>query len=208
LRLYRPLPLKLERPGIGIGQSGFYGIIGDFDRDASMSQEYPNKLGRLMTLFAWALLLVLLAVLFSDLLERQVNPNRNVIGTVDADERRVELKRNRQGHYVSNGRINGRPVTFLLDTGATDVSVPAVVAERLGLQRGYASQAQTASGVITVYATRLETVEIGTIVLHDVRAHINPHMHDRHILLGMSFLKQLEFRQQGDTLTIIQSYRG
>lgn len=158
-----------------------------------------------MILVAWVVLLALLALLFSDQLEDQINPNQEVVGIESDGVRQVTLKRNRQGHYVSSGRINGDPVTFLLDTGATDISIPHAVARELQLERGFAGQAQTANGVVTVYATRLETVEIGNIVLHDVRAHINPNMHDHHVLLGMSFLKQLEFRQQGDTLTIIQN---
>lgn len=159
-----------------------------------------------MILFAWILLLVLLSVLFGDYLENQNNPNRQVVSTEGETERSIELLRNRQGHYVTSGRINDKSVTFLLDTGATDVSIPAPVARYLDLKEGFATQVQTANGVITVYATRLHKVEIGNIVLHDVRAHINPHMREREVLLGMSFLKQLEFSQQGDKLTITQPF--
>ncbi|MDX1519823.1 MAG: TIGR02281 family clan AA aspartic protease [Gammaproteobacteria bacterium] len=170
-----------------------------------MSQEYPYKIGRGMILFAWILLLLLLTVVFSDFLEHQDNPNQRVEGIKSNGVRSIELRRNRQGHYVATARINGKPVTVLLDTGATEVSVPAPVAADLGLDKGFANQVMTANGVITVYSTLLDKVEIGNIVLHDVRAHINPNMHNREILLGMSFLKQLEFSQQGDTLTITQS---
>ncbi len=171
-----------------------------------MTEQTPNNIGRGMIFAAWIVMLGLLWVLFGEYLENQHNPNQHVVGHVEDGERRVVLQRNRAGHYVSNGRINGQRVTFLLDTGATDISIPLPVAERLKLERGYASQAQTANGVITVYATRLNTVELGNIVLHDVRAHINPNMHNQEILLGMSFLKQLEFDQRGDTLTIRQPY--
>jgi len=171
-----------------------------------MQQELPNKIGRSMILFAWILLLILLSFMFSDYLENQNNPNLHVVSNEGDSERSIELQRNRHGHYVTSGRINDKKVTFLLDTGATDVSIPAPVANYLDLKKGFASQVQTANGVITVYSTRLNKVEIGNIVLHDVRAHINPQMHDREILLGMSFLKQLEFNQQGDKLTITQPY--
>ncbi len=169
-----------------------------------MSQEYPNKIGRMMILLAWILLLVLLSILFRDYLAQQNNPNRHIVTGTEDGERRIELQRNRYGHYLASGRINDKDVTFLLDTGATDVSVPAPVADDLDLKRGFAVQVQTANGVITVYSTRLNKVEIGNIVLHDVRAHINPRMQGREILLGMSFLKNLEFQQQGDTLTLTQ----
>ena len=48
----------------------------------------------------------------------------------------VTLQQNRQGHYVTNGAINGTQVTFLLDTGATQVSIPGHIAETLSLQAG------------------------------------------------------------------------
>ena len=51
------------------------------------------------------------------------------------------LESNRQHHYVASGTINGRPVTFLLDTGATDVVIPAQLADRLKLRRGLAARA-------------------------------------------------------------------
>ena len=75
--------------------------------------------------------LILIALLagasffFYDLLEGINNPNRTV--TVNVSEGglpQVVLKQNRQGHYVATGKINGQPVQFLLDTGATNVAIP------------------------------------------------------------------------------------
>jgi len=108
------------------------------------------------------------------------------------------------GHYLANGEINGRPVTFLLDTGATDISIPALLAKDLGLERGAARRYQTANGTITTYGTRLETVRLGGIVRRQVRAHINPGMRQGEVLLGMSFLKHLEMVQRGNQLTLRQ----
>ena len=154
---------------------------------------------------AWVILLGLLTLLFSDWLETQQNPNREVQGRVlEGGVREVVLQRNRSGHYVAIGRINGQPVRFLLDTGATTVSVPAGLAGTLSLRRGPPQLAQTANGVVTTYATRLENVELGELSVDNVRASINPGMHGNDVLLGMSFLKQLEFTQRGDTLTLRQ----
>jgi aspartyl protease family protein len=114
------------------------------------------------------------------------------------------LERNRYGHYHARGQINGRDVEFLLDTGATEVSVPAVVANRLRLRKGAEMQVNTANGILIVYAARLERVQLGNIVLHNVKAHINPGIKTDEVLLGMSFLKQLEFSQRGNTLTLVQ----
>lgn len=165
----------------------------------------PARLGRGLLLGGWALGLLLLAVLFSGLLEHQRNPNRSPSTSTNASGvGEVILQRNRSGHYLASGRINGQAVEFLLDTGASDVSVPGAVARRLGLQRGTPLVYATANGTITAYHTRLPSLSLGDVVLHDVRASINPQMGTETILLGMSFLKHLEFTQRGDTLIIRQ----
>ena len=165
----------------------------------------PKRLGLGMIIAAWLLLLALATVFFGDWLDHQNNPNRQVQGRILEDGvREVVLKRNRGGHYVATGRINGQPVEFLLDTGATTVSIPTFVARRLGLSAGRPMRATTANGVITTYATRLDTVQIGEITVRNVSGSINPGMPDDGILLGMSFLKQLEFTQRGATLTLRQ----
>jgi len=114
------------------------------------------------------------------------------------------LKRNRQGHYVTSGKINGHDVVFMIDTGATDIAVPVNVAKRVGLIPGRKNIHQTANGNVVVFSTRLQTVAVGEISLNNVKASINPGMDFNEILLGMSFLKNLEFTQRGNTLTLRQ----
>lgn len=158
-----------------------------------------------MLLVGWLAGLALLSLLFSDLLEEQRNPNRHLALSAQHDGlREVVLRRNRDGHYLATGYIGDQPVEFLLDTGASDVSIPAPVAQRLGLEKGRPLIYSTANGNITAYQTRVPTLGLGSIRLHDVRASINPFMAGDTILLGMSFLRHLEFTQQGDTLIIRQ----
>jgi aspartyl protease family protein len=162
-------------------------------------------MGKTMIIAAWVIALGLLTVLFNSWLERERNPNRRIAAyTMTDGGREIRLQRNRYGHYVASGHINNRSVEFLLDTGASDVSVPAGVARRLGLRRGAPVNYETANGNITAYATRLPVVRLGNIVLTDVRASINPHLAGDEILLGMSFLKQIEFTQRGDSLILRQ----
>ena len=116
----------------------------------------------------------------------------------------VVIKRDPHGHYLSHGHINHQPVSFLLDTGATVVAIPQHIAQRLGLRRGAKISAVTANGTVDTYATRLDSIGIGAIELQNVDASINPHSHSDDILLGMSFLRQLELVQKGDTLTLRQ----
>ena len=164
-----------------------------------------KRMGLAMQVLAWLVFLALGAFFFSDLLDKQYNPNQNLQTHASEDGvREVVLQRNKFGHYVTSGEINGQPVTFMLDTGATGVAVPASVARRLGLQRGQAFRTQTANGTGTSYAARLDRVSVGGIELQDVRAGITPGLQTEQILLGMSFLKHIEFTQRGDTLTLRQ----
>jgi len=167
-----------------------------------------SRIGRHMLVVAWVIGLGLLGLFFSDILEKQHNPNRSVTTSItESGVREIVLKRNRQGHYVARGTINGQSVVFLLDTGATVISVPEGVARRLGLRRGAEFFSQTANGTIKTYATWLDEVGIGNIRFNQVAAQINPHFDGDEILLGMSFLKRLDFIQEGDSLTLRQQPR-
>lgn len=158
-----------------------------------------------MIILGWITVLGLLTVFFSDYLTRQYNPNQELaITRTNNGAAEVRLQRNRYGHYVATGTINNQPVTFLLDTGATHISVPGRIARELGLEAGMRMPVATANGQIDVYATRLDSVNLGGIELSNVRANINPYMDMDDILLGMSFLKHLNFSQQGDQLIIRQ----
>lgn len=157
-----------------------------------------------MQAMAWLVLMALLVAYFSDLLDRQHNPNQRVDTLVENGVREVVLQRNRFGHYVTSGKINGEPVVFMLDTGATGVAIPEAVAQRLDLRRGRAFRTQTANGLSTSWATRLENVSVGEISLDKVSAGITPGLQIEEVLLGMSFLKHIEFTQRGDQLILRQ----
>jgi len=165
-----------------------------------------KKSGQLMLYIAWIIALGLLTVYFKPYEQAQYNPNfapttiKNQQGSNE-----VALQRNHYGQYISAGKINHHKVTFLIDTGASEVSIPENIAERLALEMGAGMLRGTANGTIKVYATRLKQLDIGGISLHNVRASINPHMDGETILLGMSALKEIEFRQQGKVLTLVQA---
>lgn len=163
----------------------------------------PRRLGRGMIAVAWLLVLGLMWIAAEDYLERRDNPNRHLQVSA-AGEAELTLQRNRAGHYVLPGTINGQPVTFLLDTGATQVSVPAHLASTLGLAPGATHQVLTANGTVAVRATRIDQLAFGPFRLTDVRAHLNPGMRDDQVLLGMSVLRHLEFTQRGNILILRQ----
>ena len=165
-----------------------------------------QTLGSGMIVFAWIIVLGMLTLYFGRFLEEQHNPNTDVISQSHSGTNEVLLLQNRQGHYVATGRINGVPVEFMLDTGATMVSIPEHIARKLGLKRGSDIDVMTANGMISVYATRLNEVALGNISLNNIRAAINPYMDDDSILLGMTFLKELEFTQRDGQLILRQHH--
>ena len=158
-----------------------------------------RSLGRGMALVASLLMLGLLYLYFENSLQARNNPNRELQIAPGSE---LVLKRSRDGHYVFPGTINGQPVTFLLDTGATLVSVPAHMAGALNLKAGAYQQSITANGTVTTRTTRVEALAFGPFNLRNVPASLNPGMAEDKVLLGMSVLKHLEFTQRGDTLVL------
>lgn len=158
-----------------------------------------------MLIAGFVLALIGLTMFFNGILDRQVNPNQRPQSRIDGSGvREVVLQRNRQGHYVSNGQINGVAVQFLLDTGATDVALPLKIAQQANLVPGLEGQAFTANGTTLVYDAHIDKLQLGSITLHDIDASIVPNMRGETILLGMSALQQIEFTQRGSTLTLRQ----
>jgi len=162
----------------------------------------PRQTGFGMMLVAALGLLGLLTWFFSDRLDQRANPNQTVQSQRVGELIEVILESDRQGHFVATGSLNGNPVTFLVDTGATLVSIPEAMADRLGLVREAPIGLQTAAGPVQGYLTRLEEVRLGDIVQRDVRAAINPGRHET-VLLGMSFLRDLELTQRDGELRIV-----
>lgn len=153
-----------------------------------------------MLAVAWLLVFAGIYWYFDGWYRQQHNPNpQSALVSQTSD---VVLKRNRAGHYVADGSINGHPVTFLLDTGATQVALSTSLARQLGLAAGARVQIQTANGPALGYQSRLNSVRLGSIEVHNVSALITDGMEGSNVLLGMSFLKQLEFTQHGDSLIL------
>lgn len=175
------------------------------DVGAGAGNASTRRFGRGMIIAAWLTVLALLTFIFHSYLDRRENPNRNPESRIgEAGVKEVILKRNPSGHYVAGGEINGSRVTFLLDTGATDVAISESLANKLRLRRGAARISRTANGNVRSWNTILDNVKLGSIHLNGVRASILPTMNAGEVLLGMSFLKQLELVQRGNLLTLRQ----
>ena len=166
--------------------------------------DFSSRAGTTMTVVAWIIFLVILFAGFDYLISQRFNPNQNIVTTVNGYQKEIVLQRNSYGHYVSSGTINGHKVTFLLDTGASDIAIPESVANRIELSKGRSIVVKTANGNAKAYRTRLDSVALGEIKLYDLNATILPNITGDEILLGMNFLKHFEIIQKGRFLTIRQ----
>jgi aspartyl protease family protein len=128
--------------------------------------------------------------------------------SVQSERATVVLTPDKNGHFVSSGSINGASVRFLVDTGATMVSMSVEDARRAGVnylagERGYS---QTANGVTSVYKVKLGQVTLGDITLRDIDGAVQENSALPVVLLGMSFLGKLEMRREGNSLTLTKRY--
>lgn len=163
----------------------------------------PSRIGRAMLFGAWIAGLALLVLMFQRWMDAQENPNQDLEVSLDAGGRpQVMLARNRAGHYVAPGRINGEPVIFMIDTGATDVALPLELARRLGLRLGIGPLARTANGDVQTWSTLLEEVDLGGLAVRRLRASVLPNMPGDQVLLGMSYLKRFELIQRDGILIL------
>ncbi len=152
-----------------------------------------------MLVIGWLIVFGLVYWYFYGFTERQTNPNRQPEVSSSGE---VILQRNRAGQYVARGAINGEPVTFLIDTGATQIALPMALAKRLNLEFGPSVQLQTAAGPARGYATRLQSVRLASIEVRDIGALVAEGLDPELVLLGMNFLRRLEMVQRGDVLIL------
>ena len=119
----------------------------------------------------------------------------------------THLNADARGHFFTLGSVNGVNVRFLVDTGASLVSLGAGDAGRAGIdfRKGQPGTTMTANGSARVWTVRLNSVRVGDMTLYDVEAAV--HEQDLPVaLLGMSFLNRMEMQRQGDTLTLKKRY--
>jgi aspartyl protease family protein len=111
------------------------------------------------------------------------------------------------GHYTADGQINGGAIRFLVDTGATVVTLPAGEARRLKVDylAGQRVMTRTAAGDIPAYGIWLDRVRVGAIELHNVEAIVIEKGLEV-ALLGMSFLNRVDMRREGQSTTLIHRY--
>ena len=113
-----------------------------------------------------------------------------------------------RGHFVATGAINGIAVRFLVDTGATQVSLSNSEAKRLGINyiAGQKTLTSTANGVVPTYRVKLVEVRVGDIVLNNVGGTVHVGDNLPIVLLGMSFLNRMDMKRDGEKMVLTKRF--
>ena len=120
----------------------------------------------------------------------------------------VTLYANTEGHFISECYVNGAPLKFLLDTGATTVALNSGDAKfaKIDYKRGEPIQVSTANGIATAYRVTIATLKIGAVTLNQVEASVIEGGSPSVVLLGMSALNRLDMKRQDIALTLSKKY--
>lgn len=124
-------------------------------------------------------------------------------------DKEVQVWRNTTGMYTTVGSINGLPVSFLVDTGATQVAMNASQARRLGIDfhvTGTPAEVTTASGVERAWLVMLDSVKVGELEVANVQAVVLEGAQPKVTLLGMSYLGRMEITNTGQLMTLRKKY--
>lgn len=132
------------------------------------------------------------------------------VGTVYAQSEpaSVSLERQADGHFMTTGRINNRWVEFMVDTGATSVTLNSFTADLLGIDYINAEKVEvaTAQGNTDAYQVILGSVAVGDVLLTNVRAFIIRGRFPQTILLGNTFLSRVNMRVENTAMTLQAKY--
>ena len=129
------------------------------------------------------------------------------VNPVSVKRRAVMIRQGGSGNFQLEALVDGRRMTFLVDTGATGVALREGDAALIGIHpadRDFSTRSITANGIVRVAPVVLDRVEVGQIVVHDVLAVVFPDKALTQNLLGMSFLSRVRWQQENGRLVLEQ----
>lgn len=129
-------------------------------------------------------------------------------GAAGSEPSSVTLYANSAGHHLADGQINGVPMKFIVDTGATSIAMNSGDAKRAGIdyRKGTKIPVHTANGNVVAYQVVINTLKLGSVTLHQVDGVVLEGSSPAVVLLGMSALSRLEMKREGIALTLIKKY--
>ena len=142
----------------------------------------------------WCLLLGIAYVV----IDRQIKPK---VAMASGASSEISIPRSNDGHFYVAGQINGQPLTFMIDTGASTVAIGEATARRFGLPSGRPVAISTAGGMTKGGEISVQTLTIGNITLNNVRVVVLPDLRSE-ALLGQNVLRHLHVTQSSTKMLI------
>jgi aspartyl protease family protein len=157
-----------------------------------MDRPFPS--GHVTALIIWVLVFGAIYLYFD------ARQKSGIAIAIESTHGEVQIPRSRDGHYYVKGAINGHPVTFMVDTGASSVSIDQDTARSARLPHGTPSRFETAGGAIIGEIVADQAVLAGGIAVEGISIAVGTH--GKIALLGQNFLRKVEMVQSGDTMTL------
>jgi len=120
----------------------------------------------------------------------------------------VSIGRDHRGHFQAHGRVDGRQVSFMVDTGASIIALTERDADRLGVRpsrSAFTAAVQTANGVVRAAPVTLNSVDIGGLVVRDVKAVVVSGGGLKENLLGLSYLTRLKRFEYSNNKLVLEN---
>jgi aspartyl protease family protein len=167
------------------------------------TESNDKRLGATFLIVGWiiAIGLVVILVNFSLFGTKAPMISSSQVGT------QITISRDYDSHFRLKGSVNGIPVTFLLDTGASSVAVSAQLAKRAGLKHKAELITETANGSAVGYYTVIDKIMLANVELNNVSAVIVPNMDSDQALLGMNVLQHFEITQTKETMLLLVPHK-
>ncbi len=166
--------------------------------DNNNTETDSRKLGAAFLIVGWLIFIMLVALITNGTVFRTKAPS---ISESEAGKQ-ITITRDYDAHFRIKGSINGTPVTFLIDTGATSIAVSDSIARRANLKREAQLTTQTAGGSSVGYFTMVDKLMIADVEVKDISAVIIPDMGGIEALLGMNVLQQFIIQQNKDQMIL------
>lgn len=151
--------------------------------------------GFISVLVIWVTIFTMAYLYFDTQLEPRVSVAKSY-----PENGEVVIPRTWDGHYYVQGSINGFPIKFMIDTGASVVSVGKQFAQLAGLPKGRPASFATAGGIVQGEMVFNQTIEAGGIVMDGLQVSVG--LDGDVALLGQNFLRKIDVIQSNDTMTL------
>ena len=173
-------------------------------KPSTSAEPSPQSVARSSTLLFLLFWLVVMGVMYLAM-QHFLKPAQ---AKVQADGS-VRIERGMDGHFRARGYINGQPVTFLVDTGASSVSVTDALAAKAGLEGGEKVRFRTANGERDGRMVVAEEVRVASLIVRDVRVGTGYTGDDSDdALLGQNFLRFFDVQMNGDEMLLRPRAKG